>query len=163
MVGGEEFPLIEQPRSPLLELVGVTLLGAGREGGLVKEGAQGRPALEGSDYHLPQGFQLPSSFVGPGGDPELSSSIDITVVGAFTNRFLFLSPLVSRPSAGATEIGEAGMGSAIASTSEDASAAHRLLARASSLCRLSLSEVISASVQHGKGLACKGSRKQKDS
>jgi len=35
--------------SPLLESMGVTLLRAGREGGLVKEGAQGRPVLEGSD------------------------------------------------------------------------------------------------------------------
>jgi len=49
MVGGEEFPPIERSRSPLLESVGVILLGAGREGGLVKEGAQGRPVLEGSD------------------------------------------------------------------------------------------------------------------
>jgi len=49
MVGGEEFPPSERPRSQLLESVGVTLLGAGREGGLVKEGAQGKPVLEGSD------------------------------------------------------------------------------------------------------------------
>jgi len=48
-VGGEEFPPNERPRSQLLESVGVTLLGAGREGGLVKEGAQGKPVLEGSE------------------------------------------------------------------------------------------------------------------
>ena len=49
------------------------------------------------------------------GDPELSSSMVTTVVGAFTNRFLFLSPLVSGPSAGTTEMGKAGMGSVVAS------------------------------------------------
>jgi len=41
------------------------------------------------------------------------------VVGAFTSRFLFFSPLVSGPSAGATEIGEAEMGSEVASVPED--------------------------------------------
>jgi len=84
------------------------------------------------------------------GDPELSSSVDTTVVGAFTNRFLFFSPLVSGPSAGATEMGEAEMGS----VPEDDPTARRLLASAISFWRRSLLEVISAPVKHGKGLAC---------
>jgi len=92
------------------------------------------------------------------GDPELSSSIYTTVVGAFTNRFLFLSPLVSGPSAGATEMGEAEMGSEVASV--DDPTARRLLASAISFCRRSLLEVISASVKHGKGLVHKESRKR---
>ena len=94
------------------------------------------------------------------GDPELSSSVDATVVGAFTSRFLFLSPLVSGPSAGATERGVAEMGSEVASVPEDDPIAHRLLATAISFWRRSLLEVISAPVRHDKGLVHKEPRKQ---
>jgi len=73
----------------------------------------------------------------------------MTVVGAFTSRFLFLSPLVSGPSAGATEMGEAEMGSKMASV--DDPTAHRLLASVISFCRRSLLEVISAPVEHSNG------------
>ena len=72
----------------------------------------------------------------------------MTVVGAFTSRFLFLSPLVSGPSAGVTEMGEAEM----ASVPVDDPTARRLLASAISFCRRSLLEVISAPVEHSKGL-----------
>jgi len=86
--------------------------------------------------------------------------MDTTVVGAFTNRFLFLSPLVSGPSAGATEMGEAGIGSEVASVPVDDQTDCRLLASAISFCRRSLLEVISAPVKHGKGLVPKEPRKQ---
>jgi len=86
--------------------------------------------------------------------------MDTTVVGAFTNRFLFLSPLVSGPSAGAIEMGEAGIGSAVASVPEDDPTARQLLASSISFCRRSLVEVISAPIKHGKGLVRKKPRKQ---
>ena len=79
--------------------------------------------------------------------------------GAFTNRFLFLSPLVSGPSAGVTEMGEAELGSEVASVPEDDPTARRLLASAISFCRRSLVEVISAPVKHGKGLVHKEPKK----
>ena len=88
------------------------------------------------------------------------------MVGAFTNRFLFLSPLVSGPSAGTTEMGEAEIGSEVASVAVDDSTARRLLASAISFCRRSLLEVISAPVKHSKGLvheeAKKASKVQKE-
>jgi len=86
--------------------------------------------------------------------------MDMTVVGVFTIRFLFLSPLVSGPSAGATEIGKAEIGKEVASVPEDDPTARRLLASAISFCRRSLVEVISAPVKHGKGLVHKEPRKQ---
>jgi len=85
--------------------------------------------------------------------------MDMTVVGAFTNRFLFLSPLVSGPSAGATEMGEAEIGSEVASVPVDDPTARRLLASAISFCRCSLLEVISAPVKHCKGLVHKEPKK----
>ena len=111
-----------------------------------------------------RGEELPTSapllLLWTRGDPELSPSVDVTVVGAFTSRFLFLSPLVSEPSAGATERGEAEMGSEVASVPEDDPVARRLLASSISFWRHSLLEVISAPVRHGKGLLHKEPRKQ---
>jgi len=92
------------------------------------------------------------------GDPKLSSSMVTTVGGAFTNRFLFLSPLVSRPSAGTTEMGKAGMGSTVVSAPEDDPATRRLLASSISCCRRSLVEVISAPGKHNKRLVRKKPR-----
>ena len=94
------------------------------------------------------------------GDPELSSSMVTTVVGAFTDRFLFLSPLVSGPSAGTTEMGKAGMGSAVASAPENDPAARRILASSISCCQRSLVEVISALGKHNKRLVRKKPRKK---
>jgi len=106
----------------------------------------------------------PLLFLWARGDPELSPSVDATVEGAFTSRFLFFSPLVSGPSAGANERGEAEMGSeeasAVASVPEDDLAARRLLASLISFWHRSLLEVISAPVRHGKGLVHKEPRKQ---
>jgi len=100
----------------------------------------------------------PLLFLWTRGDLELSPSVDATVVGAFTSRFLFLSPLVSGPSAGATEMGETEMGSEVASVPEDDLTACRLLAN--SFWRRSLLEVISAPVKHGKGLVHREPRKK---
>ena len=82
------------------------------------------------------------------GDPELSSSVDVAVEWAFTNRFLFLSTTGSGTSAGVTESGESEMVSVV--PVEDP-AAFLLLAKSSSLWRLSLPEVMSASVKTSKG------------
>jgi len=85
--------------------------------------------------------------------------MDTTVVRAFTNRFLFFSPLVSGPSAGATEMGEAEIGSEVASVPVDDPTARQLLASAISFCRRSLLEVISAPVKHNKELVHKEAKK----
>jgi len=85
--------------------------------------------------------------------------MDTTVVGAFTNRFLFFSPLVSGPSAGATEMGEAEIGSEVASVPVDDPTARRHLASAISFCRRSLLEVIYAPVKQSKGLVHKEAKK----
>jgi len=84
------------------------------------------------------------------------------VVGAFTNRFLFLSPLISGPSAGATEMGEAEIGLEVASVPVDDPTARQLLASAIIFCRRSLLEVISAPVKRSKGLVQKASKVQKE-
>ena len=107
---------------------------------------------------------VPLLFLWTRRDPELSPSVDATVVGAFTGRFLFLSPLVSGPSAGATGRGEAEMGleetSAVASVPEDDLVARLLLASSISFWRRSLLEVIFAPVRHDKGLVHNEPRKQ---
>jgi len=123
-----------------------------------------KSTLEGLEKSTLEGLEEPPTsvpllFLWTRGDPELSPSVDATVVGAFTSRFLFLSPLVSGPSAGATERGEAEMGSEEASVPEDDLTAHRLLASSISFWRRSLLEVIFAPVRHGKWLVHKEPRK----
>jgi len=137
--GGRGVPSERAIPLPAARVGGGVFAGGGEERGAGDGGRSGEAWAGGIRSASPSGPSVPFLYRWTKGDPELSSSTVITVVGAFTNRFLFLSPLVSRPSAGATEMGEARIGSAIASTSEGVSAARRLLARASSLCRLSLS------------------------
>ena len=57
-------------------------------------------------------------------------------------------------------VGEAGIGSAVATVPEDDPTARRLLASSMSFCRRSLVEVISAPVKHGKGVVRKKPRRQ---